>query len=237
MALPGVYDTFQYWSEKYQTVWIYSDPHFNDNDLANGIKNRPSAEEQVKKINTKCGRRDALIILGDIGDIEYIRQLRAGYKILIMGNHDAGVSNYKRKIVKRVFDQNVYTEKEALDTVKKLHPNYNVWVGEEYSFHEPFTRYNVYSDNKLFDEVYEGPLMIGEKLLLSHEPVDVSWAFNIHGHDHAGFMRTNHLNVCSDIINYEPVNLNQLLKNGLMSKVQSIHRDTIDRATKRKRGN
>lgn len=49
MALSGVYDIFQHWSE--QTCYIYSDPHFNDDELAGGIKGRPSAEEQVKRIN------------------------------------------------------------------------------------------------------------------------------------------------------------------------------------------
>ena len=46
--------------------------------------------------------------------------------------------------------------------------------------------------------------------------------------------RKNHLNVCSDVIGYEPVNLTQKLKNGLMSAITTIHRETIDNATKRK---
>lgn len=230
--LPGIYDIFQHWGE--QTVWIYSDPHFGDKDLSEGIVNRPSDQEQIKRINAKVGKKDTLIILGDVGDLDCVRQLRAGRKILIMGNHDSGASNYKRKTVKRVFDQEEYTEKEAYQFVKNLHPYHQITVYEEYTFHTPFMRYNVYSDNKLFDEVYEGPLIIGEKIILSHEPVDVPWAFNIHGHDHAGKERTNHLNVCSDVINYEPINLNQLLKSGISSKVQTIHRDTIDKATNKK---
>ena len=233
--LPGIYDIFQHWGE--QTVWIYSDPHFGDKDLSEGIADRPSDQEQIRRINAKAGRKDTLIILGDVGDIECVRQLRAGRKILIMGNHDSGASNYKRKTIKRVFDQENYSEKEAYLFVKNLHPYHQITVDEEYTFHTPFMRYNVYADNKLFDEVYEGPLVIGEKLILSHEPLDTPWAYNIHGHDHAGKERTNHLNVCSDVINYEPINLNQLLKNGLTSEVQTIHRDTIDKATKRKRGN
>ena len=36
--LPGIYDSFQHWGEKHQTVWIYSDPHFNDDELAGGIR-------------------------------------------------------------------------------------------------------------------------------------------------------------------------------------------------------
>ena len=93
--LNGIYQAFQHWGE--QTVWIYSDPHFGDKDLDNGICNRPSTEEQIAFINACVGRKDTLIILGDIGDIEAVRKLRAGRKVLIMGNHDAGSTNYKRR--------------------------------------------------------------------------------------------------------------------------------------------
>jgi hypothetical protein len=39
-------------------------------------------------------------------------------------------------------------------------------------------------------------------------------------------------------IPFEPINLNQITKTGLTSKVESIHRQTIDKATKqsKKRG-
>lgn len=88
---------------------------------------------------------------------------------------------------------------------------------------------------EIFDEVYTGALIIGEKLLLSHEPVDIPWAFNIHGHDHAGTKRKGHLNVCADIIDYTPINFNQFLKSGASSKIQAIHRTTINKATERKK--
>ena len=180
MALSGVYDLF---NDKWcnQTVWIFSDPHFGDTDIKKAYPNRPSDEELVKNINSKVGRKDTLILLGDIGDIEYAKQLR-GYKVLIAGNHDAGMSNY----------------------------------------------------SNVFKEVYSGALIIGEKLILSHEPVEIPWMFNIHGHDHAGAKRKNHLNVCADAVGYFPINLNQYLKTGILSKVESIHRLTIDKATERK---
>lgn len=181
MALASVYDIFnERWCK--QTVWLYSDPHFGDEDLRAGMPNRPTDEELVKMINAKVGRKDTIIFLGDIGDIEYAKQIR-GYKVLICGNHDLGATNYEG----------------------------------------------------VFDEVYTGPLMIGEKLLLSHEPVDVPWAFNIHGHDHKGAERAGHLNVCADVIGYTPINMNQLMaKSGILSRTESIHRQTIDKATKRK---
>ena len=233
--LPGIYDSFQHWGEKHQTVWIYSDPHFNDDELAGGIKGRPSAEEQIKRINAKCGRRDCLIVLGDVGDVEYVRQLRAEYKVLIMGNHDAGSTNYKREIVKRIFDKDIHPDKAEIRAImEKEFPGWAIRIEEDYDFHCPFNRWIAYADNKLFDEVYEGALIVGEKLILTHEPVEIPWLFNVHGHDHAGRKRQNHLNVCSDVIGWEPVNFTSFLKSGFGSKIQTIHRETIDNATKRK---
>ena len=191
MAIPGLYKFCDEW-HKTGTVWLYSDPHFGDPDLPN----RPSADEQVKMINAKCGKNDTLILLGDVGDLSYVPKLRARYKVLVMGNHDAGRTNYERKV-----DENGV-------------------------------------DNRLFDEVYEGVLVIAEKLILSHEPVDVPWAFNIHGHVHATAGRKNdkrHFNCCADAINFTPINFNQWMKQGYLSRIETIHRQTIDSAIVRKR--
>lgn len=231
--LPGIYDAFQHWGE--QTVWIYSDPHFSDEDLEYGIKNRPSDEEQIRRINAKAGRKDTLIILGDVGNIECVRKLRAGRKVLICGNHDLGATRYKREVVKRIFDQDTHPlVQEIYDIMNAEYPGWHIRVVEDWEFHAPFKRWIAYADNMLFDEVYEGALIVGEKLILSHEPVEIPWLYNIHGHDHAGRKRKNHLNVCSDVIGYEPVNLTQKLKSGLMSAITTIHRATIDSATERK---
>lgn len=88
---------------------------------------------------------------------------------------------------------------------------------------------------EVFDEVYSGPLWISQKLVLSHEPIDIqswSWiegegsniAFNIHGHDHGN--ETNdyyHLNICPNIFGYIPLNLNQFIKSGYLKRVKDIH--------------
>lgn len=179
--IEALYKPFQKWSEV-GTVWIYSDPHFGDKELAAGIKDRPTAEEQVKMINAKVGRKDTLIILGDIGDIEYAKQLR-GYKVLVCGNHDVGHTKYA----------------------------------------------------EVFDEIYAGPVFITDRLVLSHEPIMLDFAFNIHGHNHSSVIQDGkHLNVCSDMIGYTPINFNQFVKSGALAKVPSIHRVTIDGATERK---
>ena len=181
MAIASLYECFNHWHAQ-GAVWLYSDPHFGDKDLAEGQVNRPDDETQIKMINSKVGKKDTLIILGDVGDIECAKRLK-GYKILICGNHDAGHTTYK----------------------------------------------------EVFNEVYTGPLMIGEKLILSHEPLGCTWAYNIHGHMHQGSKKgTYSFNCCAEAINFTPVNFNQWMKQGYLAHVDSLHRTTIDTATKRK---
>ena len=161
-----LYPPFRHWSET-GTIWIYSDPHFSDEDMPPWSK-RPSDDEQVASINKFVGRKDTLIILGDIGNLEVAKQLR-GHKILICGNHDKGGTIYE----------------------------------------------------SIFDEVYTGTLVIAEKIILSHEPVFVPWAFNIHGHDHSNMEMykegCKHLNLAANICGYTPVNLGKLIKDGIDS--------------------
>ena len=228
--IQGLYKIFDHWHQK-GTVWICSDPHFDDPEMVNLVPNRPTAEEQVKLLNSKVGKRDTLIVLGDIGNVEWVKKVR-GYKILIAGNHDAGLSNYERIHKVAQYSRIFYSTPEKAKA--------EFLLGGHYEDCEIIIRNNgdyweIEADNHLFDEVYGGPLMIGEKLILSHEPVDVSWAFNIHGHDHSGWHSkdNHHLNVCLDRNGFLPLNLNQLMRNGLTSRVETIHRTTIDTATKR----
>lgn len=238
--IQGLYPIFEHWGAV-GSVWIISDTHFNDPDLIHVYADRPSAEEQVKRINAKCGRADTLIILGDVGDVSYVRQLRAKYKILVMGNHDAGASNYKRQIFKKLFDKGMFQKHEALDEMKRLHPDCAYSISEYWDNFTDTFYWEVSADNRLFDEVYTGPIMISEKLLLSHEPINmIPWAYNLHGHVHDRRVKNNgnHFNVCADVIGYEPINFNKWMKEGHLANIVSIHRDTIDNATARakKRG-
>lgn len=185
MKLPGIYDTFNKLWNDYQTIFIISDLHFSDEDLRQGFPNRPSDEELVRRINAKVGRKDVLILLGDCGNPEFVRQLR-GYKVLIAGNHEPGLSAF----------------------------------------------------NEIFDEIYSGALIIGEKIILSHEPIPgISWAMNIHGHNHNKNSKNdvNHFNVCADVIEYEPINFNQWLKAGHLARIETLHRQIINGATERKK--
>lgn len=180
------YKPFQEKWKDFQTFWIFSDTHFGDEELRNGVSGRPSDEELLKRINSKVGKKDLIFILGDVGDIEFAKRIK-GYKVLICGNHDVGHTAYE----------------------------------------------------EVFDEVYQGALIVGEKIIFSHEPiVGIPWAINFHGHNHTGqryIPGDNHYNVCADVVGYEPISLNLAMKMGLMSKIPSIHRITIDDATKRKK--
>lgn len=222
-----LYSPFRKWT-KNGTLWIYSDPHFSDPDMVELRKNYIGDDEQVARINSKVGKNDTIIFLGDIGNEEMIRKIR-GYKVLIMGNHDKGASNYQRHTVfQGYWAKDVFDKQYVLGFMKERYPNYEIRIEDS------GTCWSATGDNHLFDEVYEGPLFIAEKLLLSHELIDIPFAFNIHGHDHSNWYKSDrHLNVCAEHIDYYPVNVNQLIKKGLTSKVESIHRKTIDRAINR----
>lgn len=108
-------------------------------------------------------------------------------------------------------------------------PGYKVLILGNHDF--TATKFKPY-----FDEIYEGPLVISRKLILSHEPVNVPWAFNIHGHDHNTHNKgdESHINLAANVCGYSPVSLGKLIKDGLLSSVVDIHRITVDAATERK---
>lgn len=177
-----LYDCFKHWAEK-GSVYIMSDPHFDDKDTKLMNPDWISSEEQVSIINKTCPKGNTLILLGDIGNPEWVKKIKAK-KILISGNHDA-ITKYK----------------------------------------------------ELFDEIYDGILMIAPKILLSHEPVfGIPFAVNIHGHCHNGEYEyldefgCKHINLAADVCGYAPINLGKEIKNGLISQIPHIHRITIDKA-------
>lgn len=230
MPIPGLYKIFDHWHQE-GTAWVISDTHFGDKELAAGTPNRPDDETLLRLINAKCGKNDCLIHLGDVGDISYVARMRARHKVLICGNHDRGITNYMRDTGHFCLDKTDCADaKTAVTIAKERYPGYEIGLSDV------GTSWVLWYDNHLFDEVYSGVLSIGEKLILSHEPIDVPWAFNIHGHRHTKQPNDDHhLNACLDATGYQILNLNQLMKDGLTSKVETIHRDTIDRATERKR--
>lgn len=94
---------------------------------------------------------------------------------------------------------------------------------------------------KHFDEVYTGALFIADKILLSHEPINLPFCLNIHGHDHTQRESYSegckHINLACNVCGYKPINLGEIIKGGAISGISSIHRQTIDKAVERKKNN
>lgn len=178
------YKDFQ-WIGAEGTVWIISDTHFHESDIIAGM-NRISDESFVKLINSKIGKNDYLIHLGDVGDLSYMEQIkgRPSRRILIKGNHDVGNAKYE----------------------------------------------------DLFGHIYKAPIIVGPKIILSHEPIQAAKELgmvNLHGHVHNSIYNTDpyHYNFCADSVAFTPINLNQWLMQGHMAEIESKHRQTIDYAT------
>ena len=223
-----LYDTFSHWYHG-GTIYFYSDPHFGDQEMNNirGITD----DEQIKSINSKVGKCDTLILLGDVGDVNCARRLR-GYKVLVMGNHDLGASNYLKQRLLIKGDPNRCPK--CNKSVVYIQDERDVAWCSSCGWVAP--REDHYMDTGLFDEVYEGALIISEKIILSHEPINIPFALNIHGHVHALSAKNDqlHFNVCAEHINYTPIGIKQIVESGILKNIQTIHRETINKATEKK---
>lgn len=210
-----LYDNFNFWQAS-GSIWLIGDTHFDDEDCPLMNANWPSPEEAVNRINNCVFKNDTLIILGDVGNAEWVKKLK-GHKVLIMGNHDSGKTNYKK--IKQFIPIN---GDERFSELKEKYPDFK---SKTYINGKPFA----YCDNGLFDEVYEGPLFISPTILLSHEPVKLDFGLNIHGHVHNGeYIKQNEnstsINLCSDCIEFTPKRLDKIYL-----KTKNIHRITIDK--------
>lgn len=216
----SLYPQFQRWSER-GSIWIISDPHFDDPDCKYMNPDWPSPEEYIKQIKPNIGKHDTLICLGDVGNPKYFDNFDC-YKVLITGNHDLGVSNYLKT---EEFIDFVYRD-EADYLIEKF-PNYYIK-----DFHG--LKASVYSKIGFFDEVYNGPLFIADRILLSHEPIMglEKMCVNIHGHVHLReryFNLWNHVNLAADVVEWNAFNLGKAIKDGLLSQVKNYHKLTIEK--------
>lgn len=225
-----LYKPFEHWYNG-GTIYVYSDPHFDDPDCKIIDPNWPSSEDQVKMINKCVGKKDTIIFLGDIGNEDWIKYIK-GYKVLLLGNHDKGRSNYI-KIYRSMLNGEVLFESESEEECHECSMEYFIESGNN--------RLPTIRNNGLFDEIYDGPLFISDTILLSHEPIDLQFGVNIHGHCHndgSKFKfkgdRSVDVNVCADVIDYTPIRLDKLIEK---IKFTDIHRVAIDRAVKKAKKN
>ena len=85
--IPMLYEPFRHWSEG-GSVYLLSDLHLDDPDCRLMDPEWITPGEQIDIINKTVMKNDTFICLGDVGNPYYIKEIRAGKKILILGNHD-----------------------------------------------------------------------------------------------------------------------------------------------------
>lgn len=212
-------------SEILNAYHMYMSFAINEEDLV-----KLCDEAQLKSINKNAHKNDTLILLGDVGDVECVKKLKAGYKVLVMGNHDKGATNYKKAYIEELqcpicggksFAQDFVDAREHCCTCG----------GCGYRVADSYIK-RIKTSNRLFDEVYEGNLFISDKILLSHAPVPGTGYINLHGHDHA---HNDGYCFAAEHINYTPVRLKTIVESGLLGKTTSFRRSTVDRAIERKK--
>lgn len=194
----GLYHIFEHWN-KYDNIYLISDPHFGENGWP--VYDEIDSDERVAIINKYVHKKDCLICLGDVGDVEYIKKLKAGYKVLITGNHDKGAENYKHKVIYK-----------------------SVKIDDDFVL-MPFVE-------KYFDEIYTGPVVISDKIILSHEPIDLPFMLSIHGHDHSDYTKIG-INLCGNLTQFVPVRLKDICESGILKQIEDIHRVAIDKQRER----
>ena len=240
-----LYEPFKKWYHG-GTIWLIGDTHFQKNGEMEKTFGWPSAEERLEIINSKVTKNDTFICLGDVGDrLDLVSKIKCNYKVLITGNHDAGNTNYKR----RVLDCGICNTEEEAKSICKSGLMYTYSIGNVrpdgyISIGDPDNeRFILRKDNRLFDEVYDGPLFVNNKIVLSHERVELPFAINIHGHEHCGVFATEKqivtqdgtyttylINLASDVVNFVPYRLDRIIGQFPLKYIKSIHDITIETA-------
>ena len=230
-----LYEPFKRWAEK-GCIWIFSDTHFADSDCLLMNENWITPEEQVKVLTSFISKNDTFICLGDVGDISYVKQIK-GYKVLLTGNHDKGVSNYKKKFILQSVIEDEITGKKETVNLKEFDSYQDAQCYLQSLYAKDFQGQYRIVDDRLFDEVYSGPLFINDEILLSHEPVELGFGINIHGHVHNGkheYIDPDGdyamVNVAADVVNYKPLRLDKIIEK---YHTKDLHRITVDLATER----
>ena len=173
----SLYEAFRPWYNG-GDIFFYADPHFGDVNAQAWRNDNISDEEQIRRINKTVGKEGTIVILGDIGDPEWLARIR-GTIVLVLGNHDKGASRYY--------------------------------------------------DYVLPENVFEGPLFIGPKILLSHEPYLSPFYINLHGHTHGEIqLDGNGLNLCAEHIHYTPVSMKRIRACGALGSIPDIHQFNKD---------
>ena len=216
--IKNLYPHFIDWSAA-GSVYLYSDPHFGDADsyafrglLADGKTVEDLDKMQIDNINAVAHKCDTLVILGDVGDLECVKRLKAGRKILIMGNHDEGSkNNYSKDKDPKLFDE-VYTGALLIAD--------NIMLS-----HEPI-------DFKYALDIHGHDHGLSDFRKYVKTPVGDPMTEYMKAAKKNGL---NKICVIAELTGYKPISLAKIINAGLPAIADDIHRTTINAAAERKR--
>lgn len=111
--IASLYEPFKKWSE-HGSVWLISDPHFEDEDCLLMNPNWLSPNQYVEILNKQIQKSDTLVCLGDCGNLEWFDKIKAGRKVLIKGNHDDKGNSYYAPYFDEVYDGALFISDKIL---------------------------------------------------------------------------------------------------------------------------
>lgn len=159
--IPSLYDTFKHWSAK-GSVYIMSDTHLADEDCHIMDPNWISPEEQVAILNKMAHKNDTLVLLGDVGDLSYVKKLKAGYKVLIMGNHDEGATKFK-EVFDEVYEGPIFISKNILLSHERINGS-TYWVNLHGHDHSRWAKDDAYHMNLAANLRNFKPISLGDEI-------------------------------------------------------------------------
>lgn len=136
---------------------------------------------------------------------EYMETVVKNYNLIVNNNH------------KVLFLGDLGREKELRKYISQMNGYKILILGNHDKYSKRFY-------NKLFDEVYNYPLFMMNRIVVSHEPIPVEpGVLNIHGHTHAVKLKSKqHLNICIEHTDYKPVRLKRCI--GMLSYLEKPNR-------------
>ena len=175
-------------------IYYYSDPHFHDERVMR-LCSRPfkNVEEQdkelVKRWNSKVNDEDTVYLLGDLssddfdGIIDLLKSLN-GHKHLIIGNHDLSrLEEFKASGVFETIENVQFIKDKERDVILSHYPLMN-WTSI------------IRNSYLIYGHIHNKTALNGEEYIQIKEY----------------YKNRNAYNAGVDVVNYEPVTLDEMIK-------------------------
>ena len=119
--------------------------------------------------------------------------------------HDAFIVASINKVVTKFDTLYLLGDIGELENVTKLNGKKILIMGN----HDKLAKYKY---EEVFDEVYDTPVYLSKRIVLSHIPIPTTpGVLNVHGHLHGSILNSeNHLNISAMLVNYRPISMKVL---------------------------